>query len=121
MYLCLCVIASFDPVAQFEMGDQAFTGMLDGYGRLQRFELNGARHRVCFESRMMDTLFYNASIEAQKIVPTLLFEPSVPDNHYSGTQNLMGPHDNVCTLTTRLSVFNYRSYLFIFYLVISFF
>lgn len=74
-------------VAQFEMADQVFTGMLDGFGKLQRFELHEGR--MCFEARMMDTLFYNASIAAQKIVPTMLFEPSVPDNHYSGPEILM--------------------------------
>jgi hypothetical protein len=74
-------------VAQFEMASQEFTGMLDGYGKLQRFELHEGR--MCFQARMMDTQFYNASIAAQKIVPTMLFEPSVPDNHYTGPEILM--------------------------------
>jgi hypothetical protein len=77
-------------VSQFELGDQKFVGLLDGFGKLQRFEImNG---QICFSTKMMSTLFYNESVQNNKIAPSILFFDTEPSNNYSGMEVMTGPN-----------------------------
>ena len=71
-------------VAQFEVGAQAFTGELDGFGKLHRFEVN--QGQACFEGRIMDTAFYNMSMAEGKVAPSILFSETAPPTGYLGFQ-----------------------------------
>merc|ERR1711959_812031 len=58
-------------VSQFGYGGRNFTGVLDGFGKLNRFQLSGGE--VCFMSRMMKTQFYKDSLAAGTVAPSILF------------------------------------------------
>lgn len=58
-------------VAQFEMGGQRLEGVLDGFGKLNRFDVDGARGEVCFQARMMNTGFYQESQTLGKVSQSL--------------------------------------------------
>ena len=58
-------------LGQFEMGNTSFRGLLGGFGKLNRFTF--ANGSICFKSKMMDTGFYNASLSAGKVGPSLFF------------------------------------------------
>ncbi len=63
-------------VAQFSMGGLSFQGVLDGYGKLHRFQL--AQGKICMRARMMRTDFYNKSLQTGTVPPAMLFEETVP-------------------------------------------
>lgn len=89
-------------LGQFEMADETFTGLLDGFGKLARFTLSN--QSLCYHSRMMDTGFYNESMHTGKVAPGLMFSETAPPRNYSGLQNIGGPNDNVFVNTYSLGV-----------------
>ncbi len=93
-------------LGQFEMGGEAFQGLLDGFGKLLRFRLGGGQ--LCFTARMMDTVFYNDSVAAGKIAPSMLFMETAPPRGYNGIENLRGGNDNVYVNTYQVGG-HYRS------------
>ena len=95
-------------LGQFEMAQEKFTGLLDGFGKLARFTI--ANQSLCYQSRMMDTNFYNASMQAGKIAPGLMFDETAPPRNYSGLQNLAGFNDNVFVNTYSLGTGGERSH-----------
>ena len=80
-------------VSEFEVGEQKFVGLLDGFGKLQKFEFSDGQ--LCFKAKMMDTGFYNQSKAEGSIAPSLLFMETSPASGHSGVDNLKGPNDNV--------------------------
>ena len=82
-------------LGQFEMGGYAFEGLLDPFGKLHRFTFKENGAKMCSHARMMDTTFYNNSIDMGRIAPNLLFTDTKPPSGYSGIQNLGGPQDNL--------------------------
>ena len=71
----------------------SFNGLLDGFGKLHRFEISN--NKLCFNCVMMDTNFYKQSIEKGKIVQGIMFQDTSPPGGYSGIENVKGPNDNV--------------------------
>ena len=63
-------------LGQFEMKEERFTGLLDGFGKLASFSLSN--NSLCYQSQMMDTGFYNDSLKAGKIAPSLMFAETIP-------------------------------------------
>jgi carotenoid cleavage dioxygenase-like enzyme len=94
-------------LGQFEMKEERFTGLLDGFGKLASFSLSN--NSLCYQSQMMDTGFYNDSLKAGKIAPSLMFAETIPKRNYSGIQNLAGPNDNVFVNTYSLGLPGNRS------------
>ena len=94
-------------LGQFEMKEEKFTGLLDGFGKLASFLL--ANNSLCYRSQMMDTGFYNDSLTAGKIAPGLMFAETSPPRGYSGIRNLAGPNDNVFVNTYSLGLPGNRS------------
>jgi len=88
-------------VAIFEMGGQNFTSVLDGMGKLNRFEFldNG---EVCFSSKLIMSAFYNESLLMGKIAPSVLFMDPYPKSNYKGMELLNGPNDNVYVNTMEI-------------------
>lgn len=82
-------------VAQFEMGGNAFTSVLDGFGKLHAFSFKPETLEVCFVSRMISSGFYNQSVDTGKIAPGVLFMDTEPKLNYSSMDKLTGPNDNV--------------------------
>jgi carotenoid cleavage dioxygenase-like enzyme len=66
-------------VGRFEMGERKFVGVLDAFGKLQRFKLEG--HRVCATYRLMQTQFYNDSKKEESIAAGMLFYETDPPRH----------------------------------------
>lgn len=79
-------------VAQFELGDQEFTGSLDGFGKWHRFEFSN--QGMCFQCRMLESGFYNKSMEGNKIIPEMIFADTTPSSNYTTMQRAVGPNDN---------------------------
>jgi carotenoid cleavage dioxygenase-like enzyme len=79
-------------VGQFEMGEYSLGGLLDGFGKFNKFEVYG--ETLCFSSRMMSTGFYNWSKQIDRIAPEILFVDTIPQSNFSGTQMLGGANDN---------------------------
>ena len=52
-------------IGQMEVGEQKFNDVLDGFGKLNRFEMKNGT--VCFTTKMMNTGFYNESMREKKI------------------------------------------------------
>jgi len=88
-------------LGQFEMGNTSFRGLLDGFGKLNRFTF--ANGSICFKSKMMDTGFYNASLSAGKVGPSLLFAETDPPRGYGAMTNMQGPNDNVFVNTYQMA------------------
>ena len=79
-------------VALFELNGQQFHGTFDAYGKLQRFQFT--QGEMCFQSRMLQSEFYNTSMKQDTIVPELLFLDSSPSNNYTGLEKMKGANDN---------------------------
>jgi len=81
-------------VAQFSMGGLEFQGVLDGYGKLHRFQLSDGQ--VCFRAQMMLTDFYNQSVKTGTVPPAMLFEETKPPrtNCHLPLCNIRGANDN---------------------------
>ena len=58
------------------MGEQRFNDILDGFGKLHRFEMSAGK--VCFSAKMMDTGFYTESVEKGRIADGVLFDETTP-------------------------------------------
>ena len=82
-------------VAQFELNGAEFVSVLDGFGKLHKFEFTDGQ--MCFQSKMIGSGFYNESMSAQppKIAPGILFMDTSPPLGYRKLQKIMGPNDNV--------------------------
>lgn len=80
-------------VAQFEIGEQTFQGSLDGYGKWHRFEFS-ADQGMCFQCRMMESGFYNQSMQENKIIPEMLFADTTPSANTTTMQRALAPNDN---------------------------
>merc|ERR1712086_118235 len=89
-------------VAQFGMGGLEFQGVLDGYGKLHRFQM--ADGQLCFRGQMMRTNFYNESIKSGTVPPAMLFQETKPPrkNCHLPTCNLRGANDNTYVNTIQL-------------------
>lgn len=86
-------------VGEFELGDNKFTSVLDGFGKLHKFEFtagpDSSTDQVCFTSRMIESGFYNQSHEKNHIAPSVLFMDTTPPLDYNFFKKMMGPNDNV--------------------------
>jgi len=58
------------------MGNRQFVGVLDPFGKLQRFRMNG--NTVCATYRIMGTGFYNMSLKSDTVGPGMLFYETDP-------------------------------------------
>lgn len=92
-------------IGLFELGDRKFTGFLDCFGKMQRFEIRGGK--VCATYRMMATGFLNNSREAGTIAPGLLFFETEPPRNkpwYNPICNMppFAPNDNTYVNTFRV-------------------
>jgi carotenoid cleavage dioxygenase-like enzyme len=86
--------------AQFEIGSQHISAVLDGYGKLHEFTIFDGQ--LCIAAQMMQTDFYKESVSQNKVAPSLLFEDTVPPSNTSGLQKVQGPNDNTFVNTMRL-------------------
>jgi len=87
-------------VGQFEMGNNKFTSVLDGFGKLHKFDF--VSDQVCFTSKMIESGFYNESMAKGKAAPGVLFMDMQPPMHYNYAQKMGGPNDNVYVKTLRV-------------------
>ena len=59
------------------MGGYNFSSVLDGFGKMHKFSFgpssDGSSEQVCFSSRMIESGFYNVSMDKGKIAPSVLF------------------------------------------------
>merc|ERR1719440_106712 len=76
------------------MGGLEFQGVLDGYGKLHRFQMSDGQ--VCFKAQMMQTKYYNESMKSGTVPPAMLFEETKPPrkNCHLPMCNIQGPNDN---------------------------
>jgi len=80
-------------LGQFEMGKTKFNGLLDGFGKLQRFTVS--HNVICFSAKMMNTGFYTESMKMNKVAPSMLFMKTSPPRDETGFMaNARGPNDN---------------------------
>jgi len=93
-------------IGKFEMGDRKFVGFLDCFGKMQRFRIDGTRVDATY--RMMETKFFNNSVEAGTISNGLLFfetEPPRENPWFLGPINNMppfAPNDNTYVNTIKV-------------------
>ena len=90
--------------SQFSIGKRRFQGVLDGFGKLHRFQLAG--QQVCLKARMMMTKFYNDSIATGTVAPGILFDETVPPRDTCKLLpmcNIHGPNDNTFVNTIQVS------------------
>lgn len=90
-------------LGQFEMNDRKFVGALDAFGKMQRFELK--EDEVCATYRIMDTGFYNESVQRNTIGRGLLFFETDPPRKcpvYDPVCNIMGANDNTFVNTFKV-------------------
>lgn len=84
-------------VGTTRFGGRDFQGVLDGFGKLHRFEYDGESKQMCETAKMMRTGFYNASMELERIAPSMLFMDTVPPRPSCGgamCNLLKGANDN---------------------------
>merc|ERR1719261_2408954 len=86
-------------VGQYGMGDRKFVGILDGFGKWNRFTFDADGGQFCAAGFMINSTFYQESKAAQTIVAGVLFhETEPPRPHCPLTNpmcNPMAPNDNV--------------------------
>ena len=70
-------------VSQFSMKNTQFQGVLDGFGKLHRFQLAG--RQVCLKARMMASAFYNDSVATGTVAPPRWYAPPVGARPPPGT------------------------------------
>ncbi len=87
-------------VAKFELNGVNFTSVLDGYGKFHKFEFKN--NQLCYSSKMIQTGFYNESIDTNTIVPSVLFMDTIPSLNYNAMEILSGPNDNVYVNTNNV-------------------
>jgi len=92
----------FAAIGQLEMGEQRFNDILDGFGKLHRFEMSAGK--VCFSAKMMDTGFYTESVEKGRIADGVLFDETTPPRRkcLDPMCNVFAPNDNVIINTVKL-------------------
>eukprot|EP00413_Alexandrium_margalefii_P007376 CAMPEP_0204529334 /NCGR_PEP_ID=MMETSP0661-20131031/10008_1 /ASSEMBLY_ACC=CAM_ASM_000606 /TAXON_ID=109239 /ORGANISM="Alexandrium margalefi, Strain AMGDE01CS-322" /LENGTH=531 /DNA_ID=CAMNT_0051535351 /DNA_START=41 /DNA_END=1636 /DNA_ORIENTATION=+ len=80
--------------ARFELGDYHFQAIFDGYGKMNRFELQGGS--ICYTSAWMNTRIYEKSVKEGRPCASLLFEETKPSRPSCGMPmcNVLGPNDN---------------------------
>merc|ERR1711871_312161 len=93
-------------MGQFEGADgKEFQNVLDAFGKLHRVDLvkkNGHADQICIAASMMRTGFWNESIAAGAVGPSLLFSETIPPRpSWPPMRNLNGPNDNVVVNTIR--------------------
>ncbi|CAE8641976.1 unnamed protein product [Polarella glacialis] len=84
------------------MGDRTMVGLLDPFGKMQRFEMKGST--VCAAYRIMATGFYNASKALNTVAPSLLFYETDPPRDcpmYNPMCNMM-PHVNTFKVGSKM-------------------
>lgn len=90
-------------LGQFELNDRKFVGQLDGFGKMQKFEMKA--DEVCATYRIMGTGFYNESIQEKTIAKGLLFFETDPPRKcpvYDPICNLQGKNDNTFVNTFKV-------------------
>lgn len=90
-------------LGQFEMGDRQLVGILDSFGKLQRFRIEGSK--VCATYRIMATGFYNESKKAGTVGPGILFYETIPKRECPMIHpmcNVEAPSDNNFVNTFKL-------------------
>jgi beta,beta-carotene 9',10'-dioxygenase len=81
-------------LGKYGMGVTKMVGVLDGFGKLNRFTLSAGR--ACLAARMMSTKFWNESVAKGVVAPSLLFYETVPSRKefFPTLENMMGANDN---------------------------
>ena len=102
----------FATVGAMEMGHMKFVDVLDGFGKLHSFELDGGNGGDpagggggggCFSAKMMNTAFYNASLAKGEVTAGVLFDETVPPRKgLDPLRNILAPNDNVIINTVKL-------------------
>ena len=94
----------FAAVGAMEMGETRFVDVLDGFGKLHSFELDGGDGGGgCFSAAMMNTGFYNASVAKGVVTAGVLFDETVPPRKgLDPLRNILAPNDNVIINTVKL-------------------
>jgi len=93
-------------VGQFSFGGREFKGVLDGFGKMNRFQFS--RGELCYKSKMMRTGFYNESHQLGTVGPGMLFDETVPPRSCpKGSPkypscNIKAPNDNTFVNVERL-------------------
>ena len=82
-------------VGLFNFKGKEFQGLLDGFGKLHRFEM--ADGKICLTSKMMLSGFYNQSLSQGSVAPSMLFKETKPPRScgLNPLCNVKGPNDNV--------------------------
>jgi len=82
--------------AMFEFNGQAFGGVLDAFGKVQRYTLTEGS--LCISSRMLQSGFYNESMKLGHVNHGLLFTETVPPRDkcpmWNPMCNELAPMDN---------------------------
>jgi len=108
--------------AIFEYGGQAFTSVLDGFGKINRIEIRNGH--ACFATNMLQSSFWNSSIKAGHIAPGALFTETKPprkcpfynpacdmmaksDNNWVNSVHLSGGGDKIILLSDTTTMIDY--------------
>jgi len=90
--------------AVFDYGGLAFQSILDGFGKINRIGIRNGE--ACFATNMLQSSFWNQSVELGRIAPAALFEETTPPRKcppYNPECNMMAKNDNNWVNSVHLS------------------
>jgi carotenoid cleavage dioxygenase-like enzyme len=90
--------------AVFEMGKYKFKAAVDAFGQFYKFEVGSGQ--VCFSSQTMLTKFWNQSVQANEVAPSMLFSDTEPPRRacpiLEPMCDALGGNDNVMINSVRV-------------------
>lgn len=93
----------FASIGQMELGGFRFQDVLDGFGKIHRFDMAPDTDQICFSTKMMDTGFYNESMAQGKVAAGVLFKETIPPRKcLLPVCNILAPNDNVVINTVSI-------------------
>ena len=91
-------------VGGFEFGNESFEMVLDGFGKLYRFDFES--DAVCIEADMLRSDWYNQSLDLGRVAPGLIFADTDPPRPKCGPMhpmcNVKASNDNDYVLPLRI-------------------
>lgn len=90
--------------SQQKLGKQRFQHIFDGFARTNRITFDGKSNSIVFTSKMMDSKFYNKSMELGRVIPSTLMAETIPPRRFGKVPfaNILGPNDNIYVLPWKI-------------------
>ena len=93
-------------VGAFDFEGYEFQMILDGFGKLYRFQFLKETNEICVTASMLKSQWYNESLKEKRVAQSLIFEETIPPRpkcpFYDPFCNALAPNDNDYVLPLKI-------------------